>query len=70
MKGSQEAATRMTGLQDPGGQRAAREHSEQSGSQVRVSAKGEDGAHLPHSDQAASLTMALLPCERYNRGSV
>ena len=57
MKGSQdmcdeskEAATRMTGLQGPGRrQRVAREDPEQSGSQVRVSANGEDGTHLPDS---------------------
>ena len=57
MKGSQdmcdeskEAATRMTGLQGPDArQRVAREDPEQSGSQVRVSANGEDGTHLPDS---------------------
>ena len=48
MKGSQdneskEAATRMMGLQGPG-QRVAKEHPEQSGSQVRGSENGDDGA--------------------------
>ena len=54
MKGSQdneskEAATRMVGLQGPG-QRVAKEHPEQSGSQVRESYDGEGGARLPRSD--------------------
>ena len=55
MKGSQgmcneskDATTRMAGLQGPGRrQRVARDGPGQSGSQVRVSANGEDGTHLP-----------------------
>ena len=52
---SEEAATRMMGLQGPG-QRVAKEHPEHdivqssSGSQVRGSENGEDGARLPRSD--------------------
>ena len=49
----EEAATRIMGLQGPG-QRVAKEHPEHaqssSGSQVRGSENGEDGARLPRSD--------------------
>ena len=48
-KESEEAAMRMIGLQGPG-YRVAEDQPEQSGSQVRVPANGEDGARLPRSE--------------------
>ena len=48
-KESEEAATTMIGLQGPG-KRFTEEHPEQSGSQVRGPANGEDGERLPRSE--------------------